>query len=164
MGFQCTAGSLSHLARLERDINRLLATQRVRAATAATVQDPQGSVPLQDQTNVSVAGFSVTDEDGTSDSWASGSEGTVDRASIRRSGDRRESGLRPDLSYSSAAVAPVHAPAKSTHANVEALLGQELSEERTRRLRAEEAAHKLLAELEQEKQRARSGDHRYAGY
>lgn len=44
---------------------------------------------------------------------------------------------------------------------VEALLGEELSEERGRRLRAESAARTLLQQLEQEKRRSAAGDTRF---
>ena len=163
------AHASSNLARLERDIDRLLAAQRARAASARSAQLRRNNAPLVREapeyaasegtpalsTTVSaswsdeeryVEGDYAPSDDATAQEDDSGP--IADDHPSGAGHQRRRPRRWPQL------------PQGSAEDYVETLLGQELSEERSRRLRAEEAARKLTDELERHIQRAQAGDHR----
>lgn len=183
----------SHLAKLERDIDRLLASSR-RPAGAASAMPPLQRQTLLPRPQPAPAPEAPGIAAAARDSpllrgWSPGADNEAEAlaepqlpavaTSLSMTSEASTTGnLMPAAEAATAAVAAATIPSLPTTATaarrptssrrwqppsqeVEALLGEELGEERNRRLRAESAARTLLNQLEQEKRRSAAGDHRY---
>lgn len=160
----------SNLARLERDIDRLLAAQRARAANARSArlrhhheEAPlvRETAPLEETPAFSTTSSTAWSEDAaTHENSASARAQPRDYASVEGQDVRKNDDDAHPLPRGKSSIDRPQLRSRTAADYVETLLGQELSEERSRRLQAEEAARKLMTELEQHRQRAQSGDHR----